>query len=307
VASENSVDIRNMRYLLAVREHGSFAKAAEVLQISQPSLSSAITRLEDRLKVKLFERTAAGSLATPVGDFIADRASLVIAEVEGLTRAAALVSGGNTGTVRLGLGSSLKQTLIPRLIVELAAARPALRLSMHMDDADNLLRLLRTREIDIAICAVGGDDRMKDLIVSEIFTARPVAVASPTHPLVRERPVSVERFLQFPSAGPRIKGVLRNTLQRPDEREPFTQYDSNDYDALIPLALEGLATLIAPDFVTRPYVESGALVPLDLELASVAYGAITNELNSASPIVQEIIRRAQAAQDQASQPSRSLS
>jgi DNA-binding transcriptional LysR family regulator len=286
-----------MRYLLAVHEHGSFAKAAEVLQISQPSLSAAITRLEDRLKVKLFERSAAGSFVTPVGEFLADRASLIIAEVERLTRAAALVSGGNAGTIRIGVGSSLKQTLLPRLIVELASARPALRLSFHVDAADNLLSLLRAREIDIAICAVPSADFVKDLIVSEIFTARPVAVASPTHPLANERPLSVKRFLEFPSAGPRIKGMMRNTLRRADEREPTAQYDANDYDVLIPLVLEGLATLIAPDFVTRPYVESGALVQLDLQLADVQFAAITNELNSFSPIVKEIVRRAQAADD----------
>ena len=79
---QTRVDIRNMRHLLAVREHGSFAKAAQVLQISQPSLSASISRLEDRLKVKLFERSAAGSFITPVGEFVAERASRVIAEVD---------------------------------------------------------------------------------------------------------------------------------------------------------------------------------------------------------------------------------
>jgi DNA-binding transcriptional LysR family regulator len=284
-----------MRYLLAVREHGSFAKAAQVLQISQPSLSTAITRMEDRLKVKLFDRSAAGSVITPVGEFIAHRASLVIEEVDRLTRAAALVSGGNTGTIRIGFGSSLKQTLMPRLIIELASAKPALRLSVHVDSADILLHLLRSREIDIAICAVPSQHLVRELIVTEIFTANPVAVASPTHALANERPISVERFLEFPSAGPKIKGVTSRVLRRADEREPVAQYDANDYDALIPLAIEGLATLVAPDFVTRRYVESGALVRLDLDLSSVPYAAVTNEMNSFSPIVREIIRRAQAA------------
>jgi DNA-binding transcriptional LysR family regulator len=282
-----------MRYLLAVREHGSFAKAAEVLHISQPSLSAAITRLEDRLKVKLFERSAAGSLTTPVGEFIAERAGLVIAEVEQLTRAATLFSDGDTGTIRLGFGSSLKQSLTPHLVVKLASSKPALRLSLHVDAADTLLTLLRAREIDVALCAVPSADFVKDLVVSEIFEAEAVAVASPTHPLANERALTTKRFLEFPSAGPKIKGVMRTALQRPDEHEPVAQYDANDYDALIPLALNGLATLIAPDFVTRPHVESGALVKLNLELSAVPYAAITNELNSFSPIVREIVRLAQ--------------
>jgi LysR family hydrogen peroxide-inducible transcriptional activator len=284
-----------MRHLLAVREHGSFAKAAQVLQISQPSLSASISRLEDRLKVKLFERSAAGSFITPVGEFVADRASRVIAEVERVTRAAALVSGGNTGIVRIGFGSSLRHTLMPRLIVDLATAKPALNLSLHVDATDYLLGLLRAREIDIAICAVPGAEIVEGLIVSDIFTITPVAVASPSHALAGERSLTTQRFLEFPAAGPSIKGVARSVLGTVDEHEPVPQYDSNDYDALIPLALKGLATLIAPDFVVRPHVESGALVELDLKLSPIGYAAVTNEVNSFSPIVREIIRRAQQA------------
>jgi DNA-binding transcriptional LysR family regulator len=284
-----------MRHLLAVREHGSFAKAAQVLQISQPSLSASISRLEDRLKVKLFERSAAGSFITPVGEFVAERASRVIAEVDRVTRAAALVSGGNTGIVRIGFGSSLRHDLMPRLIVELATVKPALNLSLQVDAANNLLGLLRAREIDIAICAVPGAEHAEGLIVSHIFTGAAVAVASPSHALADERPLSIKRFLEFPGAGPSIKGLARSILRTDEEHEPVPQYDSNDYDALIPLALNGLATLIAPAFVVRPHLESGALVELNLELAPIGYAAVTNEVNSFSPIVKEIIQRAQQA------------
>jgi DNA-binding transcriptional LysR family regulator len=284
-----------MRHLLAVREHGSFAKAAEVLQMSQPSLSASISRLEDRLKVKLFDRSAAGSVITQVGEFIADRASRVIAEVDGVTRAAALVSGGNTGTIRIGWGAGLKDTFMERLIVDLATAKPALNLSLHVDVADNLLSLLRAREIDIAICAVASPELGKDLIVSEIFTAPPVVVASPSHPLANERPLSIKRFLEFPVAGLKIKVLARSVLRMADD-DSITRYDANDYDALMPLALNGLATLIAPDFVARPHIESGALVELGVEfLFPIPYAAVTNEVNSFSPIVKEIIRRAQEA------------
>jgi DNA-binding transcriptional LysR family regulator len=280
-----------MRYLLAVREHGSFAKAAEALEISQPSLSASISRLEARLKVKLFDRSPTGSFVTPVGEFIAERANRVIAEVERVTRAAALVSGGNTGTIRIGFGTNTKRTLMPRLVTEIAAAKPALRLSLYVDSPNNLLSLLRAREIDIAICAA-PPDLVKNLVASEILTASIVAVASPSHPLASERHLSVKRLLDFPLAGPRLKSVPNSAFRMADEHDTITQYDANDYDALIPLALNGLATLIAPDFVVRPHLESGALVELDLELSPVPIAVVTSEANSFSPIVKEIIRRA---------------
>lgn len=282
-----------MRYLIAVRDHGSFAKAAQVLEISQPSLSATISRLEDRLQLKLFERSAAGSSITPVGEFIADRASLVIAEVDRIIRAAALVSGGNIGTIRLGVASSLKDNLTPQLVTDLTSAKPGLNLSLNVDNADVLPNLLRAREIDIAICAV-IPEFVEDLVVTELFSARTFALASPAHPLAQERAISHQRLLEFPIAGPRIKGAVRS-LRRSEQGESIPRYEANDYDALIPLALAGTATLLAPSFVVRPYVERGDLVALDLELPRVTYAAITNEVNSFSPIVREIIRLALAA------------
>jgi DNA-binding transcriptional LysR family regulator len=283
-----------MRHLLAVREHGSFAKAAQALRISQPSLSASIGRLEDKLKVKLFDRSAAGSFITPVGELIAERASGLIAEIESVTRAAELVSGGHTGTIRIGFGATLRYTLMPRLIIEIATVKPALGLSMHVDSAGALLSQLRAREIDIAICAVVGPAAVKDLVVSEIFAGSPVAAVSPGHALAKERPVSLDRLLEFPIAGP--GGNVRRTLLRlTDERMAITQYEANDYDALIPIALEGMATVIAPDFVVRSYLDSGALVALDMLFAPVTYAAVTNEVNSYSPIVREIIGLAQQA------------
>jgi DNA-binding transcriptional LysR family regulator len=283
-----------MRHLLAVREHGSFAKAAQALRISQPSLSASIGRLEDRLKVKLFDRSAAGSFITPVGELIAERASGLIAEIERVTRAAELVSGGHTGTIRIGFGSNLKHTLMPRLIVDIALAKPALGLSMHVDAAETLLNQLRAREIDIAICAVFGPTPVKDLVVSEIFTSTPVAACSPDHALAGERPVTLDRLLEFPIAGPG-GGVRRTLLRLTGERMAVAQYEANDYDALIPLAMKGLATLIAPDFVVRPHLESGALIALDMLFAPVTFAAVTNEVNSYSPIVREIVGLAQQA------------
>jgi DNA-binding transcriptional LysR family regulator len=290
------VDIQKMRHLLAVREHGSFAKAAQALQISQPSLSASISRLEDRLKVKLFDRSAAGSIVTPVGEFVADRASRVIAEVERITRATALVSGGDTGTVRIGFGSTTKQIFMSRLVTEIATAKPELRLSLHVDAPINLLSRLRAQEIDIAICAA-PPDLVKDLTVSEIATVTVIAVASPSHALAHERPLSVKRFLEFPIAGPRLKGVPRIVFRMADENDAITQYDANDFEALIPLALSGLATLIAPNYVVQPHVESGALVELDLEFFPVPLAVLTNEANSSAPIVKEIIRRTRELAD----------
>jgi DNA-binding transcriptional LysR family regulator len=290
------MDIRNLRYLVAIRDHGSFAKAALALSVSQPSLSSAIGRLEDRLRVKLFERTAAGSTITPLGAFIAERATTVIDEVERLRRAAALAAGGDTGTIRIGIGAAVREVHAAGLLVELAALKPDLRITTHVGTSDVLLDLLRARELDLAICGQIDMDLSRGLVAAPLFTMVPIAVASPHHPLAQERGISRRRFAQFPSAGTRASGVSNAMmLGLAEEFGDFHRYDSNDFNALLPLAIAGCATLIVPPEIAKPHIDAGALVPLDVDIGfEVPFVAVTTQVNSDAPIVRQIIGLARA-------------
>ena len=91
ITSMNSdMDIRSLQQVIAVRKHGSFAKAADALGVSQPNLSKSVARLEDQLRLKIFDRTAKGSVLTPIGELIVERADAVIAETRDLARDASL-------------------------------------------------------------------------------------------------------------------------------------------------------------------------------------------------------------------------
>src|SRR5436190_24350877 len=125
------MDIRHLRQILAIRDHGSFAKAAEALHVAQPALSKSMAKLEDELRLTIFTRTSTGSELTPMGEMIAERAERVMAATEDLTRDAALVAGGDAGAVRLGLGTLLKNTLLPQLLLKIVEAHPKLRLELE--------------------------------------------------------------------------------------------------------------------------------------------------------------------------------
>jgi DNA-binding transcriptional LysR family regulator len=290
------MDIRNLRYLVAIRDHGSFARASLALDVSQPSLSSAIARLEDRLQVKLFERTAAGSIITPLGAFIAERATTVIEEVERLRRAAALAAGGDTGTIRIGIGAAVRETHAAGLVSRLAIEKPDLRISTHVGTSDLLLGLLKARELDLAICGQIDMDLGRGLVAEPLFSMVPIAVASPRHPLAQEQAISPERFAQFPSAGTRASGVSNAMmLGLAEDRGDFHRYDANDFNALLPLAIAGCATLIVPPMIAQPHLESGALVKLDINVPfEVPFVAVTTQVNSDAPIVRRIIGLARA-------------
>lgn len=88
------MDIRHLRQILAIRDHGSFARAAEALHVAQPALSKSVAKIERELGVTIFTRTSTGSALTPMGEMIADRAERLMAATENLARDAALAAGG---------------------------------------------------------------------------------------------------------------------------------------------------------------------------------------------------------------------
>ena len=88
-----------------------------------------------------------------MGEMIAERAERVMAATENLARDAALAAGGDAGAVRLGVGTLLKDTLLPRLLLKIVEAHPRLRLQIELGAANRLLPLVQSRELDLVLCA----------------------------------------------------------------------------------------------------------------------------------------------------------
>jgi DNA-binding transcriptional LysR family regulator len=291
------LDVAKLRQILAVRQHGSFAKAAEALGVAQPSLSKSIARLEDELKVRIFARSPRGSELTPVGELIAERGSRVIADTEELVRDVALISGGEAGTVRIGIGAAVGNEFLPPFTVAVAVNHPNLRVHFEVSHRDRLLTMLSTRELDLVFCALSSDVDDRRFVVSETLRFRGIAVASPSHPLAGNSRISVEEFSKYKSAG--STGSLNNaSLLGVEKDDLLSFYTASNYDALLPIVVSCGATLLAPDFVVRPYLQSERLVQLDIDREFVvSMGAVTTRAASHSPILNSIIGHARAVGD----------
>src|SRR5438046_563382 len=113
--------------------------------MSQPNLSKNVARLEDELRLKIFDRTAKGSSLTPIGEMIVERAGAVIAESRNLDRDAALLAGGETGVVRIGCTTALMMPLMTPLAQSIAERHPNLRVHTEMAASARLQPLLDAR------------------------------------------------------------------------------------------------------------------------------------------------------------------
>ena len=281
------MDIRNLQQVIAIRKYGSFAKAAEALGVSQPNLSKSVARLEDELKLKLFDRTAKGSMLTPIGEMIIERADAVIAETRDLARDAALLAGGETGIVRIGCTPALQAPFLGPLVQRVAKRHPNLKIHGEVTSSYRLLPLLGARELDVVFCSDTPDDPSA-FAIEPIFHAPGIFVASPSHPLASERRISAARLAQFKCAGSRSPGSS-NARFLDYESDNLGMYTASHYEVLLPLVLAGSAVLLAPGFVAQPYLEAGELVILDVQSRIEAkFHCIATRAASFSPIVAEI-------------------
>jgi DNA-binding transcriptional LysR family regulator len=286
--------LQTLRYVLAVHQHGSFARAARALGISQPSLSNSVARLEDELRGSVFVRSSRGVEFTPLGLLVVEQAARVVHEVDNLEQAAQLASGGAASRLRIGLGPELKADFGPKLLEAILERRPQLNLRTEVGDRTRLLPSLQARELDLIFCVRDEAVNRAGLVVRPIITTEGVLVAAPSHPLAEIEGLTPARFLRFPHTGPRNVYYAVEVLLEPKEHEAVGPgYETSDYEVFMPLALSGATTLALPAFAAAPYVRAGVLKLLDMPIGGqVEYVGITTAAADTSPIIRDALQDA---------------
>jgi LysR family hydrogen peroxide-inducible transcriptional activator len=146
--------LRQLEFLCALAEEGSFSRAADVCHVTQPTLSSAIKELEALLGVQLVERESRGASLTHAGQEAADRARGLLSGAADLVAAARHAGEPLTGPFRLGAIPTIAPFLLPRTLQLLRQAHPDLQLYLREDQTERLLDDLRSRKLDAALIAL---------------------------------------------------------------------------------------------------------------------------------------------------------
>ena len=148
------MNLRDLKYLLALADHKHFGRAAAASFVSQPTLSTQIRKLEEELGVSLVERAPRRVMLTPIGRDIAERARRVIAEVDQMAEVARRSQDPEAGTVRLGLFPTLAPYLLPHVLPNLRKRFPRLELLLVEEKTDQILARLRDGRLDAGILAL---------------------------------------------------------------------------------------------------------------------------------------------------------
>ena len=184
------MNLRDLRYLVALAEHRHFGRAAAASFVSQPTLSTQIKKLEDELGVALVERTPRKVLLTEVGREIAQRARDVLNEVDQIKAIARRTLDPESGTVRLGIFPTLGPYLLPHVVPEIRERFPRLELLLVEEKTEIVLRLLREGRLDAGVLALPVHD---DQLHAEFLFEEPFLLAVPAqHELSRRKTLKMD-------------------------------------------------------------------------------------------------------------------
>jgi DNA-binding transcriptional LysR family regulator len=176
------MELRHLRYFIAIAEEQSFTRAAERLWVAQPALSTQIRRLEAELGVQLFERHTRGVDLTPAGELFLERARVALAAVHVASATGRDLEAGVTGSVRLGVASEARWRPTSELLRRFARERPGVALALTEGRGGALWRDLRDGRLDAVVAPAGHGS--PDLRSLELGAETWVALIGAGHPLV---------------------------------------------------------------------------------------------------------------------------
>lgn len=185
------VELRQLRYFVAVAEKLSFTRAAGRLHLSQQSLSAAVALLERQVGVPLLVRTTRSVTLTAAGTTLLQDAQRLLAAAETMLQRARSRAGQLTGQLRLGCSSDLQHVLTP-LLRTLRSRQPDLGVDVTVGSQRALLEDLRARRLDAVVTWRRPADQ-DDLHVHHLLSAPLLAVVRDDDPLASTSPPSVPR------------------------------------------------------------------------------------------------------------------
>ncbi|MGH8032237.1 MAG: LysR substrate-binding domain-containing protein [Luteimonas sp.] len=186
------MNLRDLKYLVALADHRHFGRAAAASFVSQPTLSTQIRKLEAELGVSLVERAPRKVMLTPAGRDAAERARRIVADVEQMREAARRSRDPEAGSVRFGIFPTLGPYLLPHVVGPIRARFPELELLLVEEKSDVLLERLRDGRLDAVLLTLPVHDNQ--LHVERLFE-EPFLLAVPaSHPLAGRDSLSMREL-----------------------------------------------------------------------------------------------------------------
>jgi LysR family hydrogen peroxide-inducible transcriptional activator len=247
------MNLKDLKYLVALADTGHFGKAADRTFVSQPTLSAQLKKLEQYLGVKLVERQPKNVQLTEVGKQIVVRARRMLDESDEIIALARNNTDPFAGKLKVGLIPTIGPYLLPRVMQKLRKALPHLGLMLYEHQTEALLKRLRDGEIDLGIMAlpIAQDGLESRQLYEEAFT-----VALPNnHPLAAKSTIKVQdlkgQTLLLLEDGHCLRDQALEVCSRIEIREA-EDFRATSLETLRQMVVAGLGITLLPETAVEP-------------------------------------------------------
>ena len=274
---DSDIELRHLRYFVAVAEELHFGRAAQRLHLAQPPLSQQIRKLEEILGYPLFERTSRSVSLTAAGQVFLERAQRTLRNVQRDIEETRSIGRGEVGSLHIGFVGSAMLTMLPAIFREYRAAYPSVRLHLHESFTAKVIEGLQNGTLDAGLLRDGDPADLEDLkgglISTTIYSEPFLAVLPAHHPRARQKSISPAALRDEPFVYyPRSAGIhaFEKPLALCEEHgfRPQIVQEAHNWLTILRLIGAGLGVSIAPACVQL--IASPEVVCLPIQGAKIA-------------------------------------
>ena len=290
------IELRHLRYFLAVAESAHFTRAASRLHVTQPTLSHQIRQLEGQLNLPLFDRIGRKVRLTAAGELLLPHARRVLRELEDAGTALGELHGLKRGDLKVGIVQTVNACVIPEIVARFSQAHPAIRLSCSELAVEEIEAGLEKGELDLGI---GFLPPCRDSLGGEkLFTEELVAVVPDGHAFAKCAHLRVRELAAEPLVLLSAKYCTRQLIDRAFASagvRPSVKVEMNSVESILSTVRQGqLASLLPslalckrdkglkaiPLIEPKPHRSVGLLWLRDAQrrAAAEAFGRVTEQV-----------------------------
>lgn len=250
--THDPLEIRHLRYFLAVAEAGSFSRAADRLGLSQPNVSQQMRDLESALRVDLFQRRGKRIMLTATGQIFQEHARSILRQIEAFLQELSIEPGQMRGALHLGVVPILNVALIPQLLGMFASTHPGVSLNVEEISSTEIETALEEGRMDVGLGFLTRHS--PNLRYERLCTDQFALIVHASHPWAKRRVIDLselhqERILQLPDSF--VMRRMTDAICREHQVRPRTVAEINAIETLLRSLAPLRAATLMPKIALR--------------------------------------------------------
>jgi DNA-binding transcriptional LysR family regulator len=287
------MELRHLRYFVAVAEEENVSRAALKLHVSQPGISRQIHDLEDEIGFQLFERSAKSVRLTAAGKVFLGEVRAVLQRASEAVEKARAVSGGTAGEIAIGYAPSLTVQILPAALRKFQEQFPNVRVVLHDLSTEEMLAQLRSGKLQVALSVRPPRAMLRGLRFAELARYPMCVAVAPGHPFARARSVTLAQVAREPLIGysraeyPEYHESLLKLFAAIKAKPHFAE-EHDGVTSLITAVEIGRGVALVPSCLSCMVGPRLKLIPLKPAAGIIVVGAVSKS-TARLPVVEKFI------------------